>query len=359
MRKIILLIFAFCSVLSQAQEKDSTKKKFFFWDAYAEFYYNHDFNKPAGSLRPSFIYNHKKTNTLSTNLAFLKAGYNNQKFRIAVAGMLGDYGKYNLAAEPDFWQHVLELNAGIKISKTKDLWLDIGVMPSHIGFESAIGGDAFTLSRSLVADNSPYLNTGAALSYLTPNKQLKLSFLLLNGWQTITNNLNNNPKPAAQITYMPDEANTFNYSTFFGKTNLGTTTSFRTYHNLYWQFKGEGFNFTAGLDLGTQDVGNTSSFWAIPTVVYQQTVNKKLKTAIRAEYMYDPDNVVSNTFYTGGSGAKVFGFSWNADYAFNKWSMLRAETRFLRSGNRIFLKELTAVKNNNNFTIALIIRKPR
>lgn len=359
MRILITLCFLAFTCLAQAQQKDSTKKNFFSWDGYAEFYYNHDFNKPTANLRPSFLYNHKKANTLSTNLAFLKAGYNNQKFRVNIAGMVGDYGTYNLAAEPEFWQHVLELNAGIKISKTKDLWIDFGVIPSHIGFESAIGGDAYTLSRSLVADNSPYLNTGAALSYLTPNKQLKLSFLLVNGWQTITSGINNSPKPATQIMYMPDEANTFNYSTYFGKAEFGGTISFRTYHNFYWQFKGEDFNFIAGLDAGTQDAGNTSSFWVIPTVVYQYFVNAKIKTALRAEYMYDSDNIVSNTVYAGGKGAKVFGFSWNADYAFNKWSMLRAEGRFFGSGNRIFSKELTTTKSNSNFSLALIIRKPR
>jgi hypothetical protein len=36
-------------------------------------------------------------------------------------------------------------------------------MPSHIGFESVISADCWTLTRSLLAENSPYYETGMRL----------------------------------------------------------------------------------------------------------------------------------------------------------------------------------------------------
>jgi hypothetical protein len=59
--------------------------------------------------------------------------------RANLALMAGTYAQDNLAAEQDALKYVNEANIGIKISKTKNLWIDAGIMPSHIGWESAIG----------------------------------------------------------------------------------------------------------------------------------------------------------------------------------------------------------------------------
>ena len=41
------------------------------------------------------------------------------------------------------------------------------------------------LTRSLAAENSPYFETGAKISYTSDNGKLFLSGLVLNGWQRI------------------------------------------------------------------------------------------------------------------------------------------------------------------------------
>ncbi len=43
-------------------------------------------------------------------------------------------------------------------------------MPSHIGFESAVGSDCWNLTRSILAENSPYFESGIKLNY-TNKKQ--------------------------------------------------------------------------------------------------------------------------------------------------------------------------------------------
>jgi hypothetical protein len=48
---------------------------------------------------------------------------------------------------------LLEANIGYKPFAATNFWIDAGVMPSHIGFESAIGSDCWNLTRSILAEN--------------------------------------------------------------------------------------------------------------------------------------------------------------------------------------------------------------
>jgi hypothetical protein len=66
----------------------------------------------------------------------------------------------------------------MKLSKKQNLWLDAGIMPSHIGFESAVSADCWTLTRSLLAENSPYYETGIKLGYVSKDEKLYISALL-------------------------------------------------------------------------------------------------------------------------------------------------------------------------------------
>ena len=151
---------------------------------YAELYYQYDFNKPSDNNRPGFVYSHNRHNEFNLNLGFVKAGYSADRVRANLAIGAGTYMNANYAAEPGVLKNVYEANAGIKLGK-KNLWLDAGIFPSHIGFESAIGKDCRTLTRSIAADNTPYYEAGAKLSYGSPDGKWSLTALALNGWQRI------------------------------------------------------------------------------------------------------------------------------------------------------------------------------
>ncbi|MDX2048192.1 MAG: porin, partial [Chitinophagaceae bacterium] len=55
---ITLLVFISCNTLSA---QDSAKILLSF-SAYAEVYYQYDFNKPADNNRPGFVYSHNRHN---------------------------------------------------------------------------------------------------------------------------------------------------------------------------------------------------------------------------------------------------------------------------------------------------------
>lgn len=153
----------------QAQEVEKTKSPLTF-SGYAETYYSYDFANPENHIRPGFFYNYNKHNEVNLNLGFAKMNYSSSTVRGNFALMAGTYAEYNLAAESDLMQHVFEANVGVRISSKANLWVDAGIMPSHIGFESAIGKDNMTLTRSILAENSPYYESGVKIGYTSPSE---------------------------------------------------------------------------------------------------------------------------------------------------------------------------------------------
>jgi hypothetical protein len=123
------------------------------FSGYSEFYYSYDFSKPLNREKPDYTYNYKNHNQLNINLAFVKVNYQTNRFRSNLAFMTGNYAKYNLSAEPNWAKPLLEANIGYKPFAATNFWIDAGVMPSHIGFESAIGSDCWNLTRSILAEN--------------------------------------------------------------------------------------------------------------------------------------------------------------------------------------------------------------
>ena len=170
MKNSIVLLLVFQTTLLLAQT-DTLKKLSF--SAYGDVYYSYDFSNPQNHEKPNFIYNHKRHNEINLNLLLVKAMYSEKNTRANIGLMAGNYAQYNLSAEPTWAQFIYEANVGVKLSKQQNIWLDAGIMPSHLGFESAISADCWTLTRSLVAESSPYYETGVKLNYTNKSFSFK------------------------------------------------------------------------------------------------------------------------------------------------------------------------------------------
>ncbi len=160
MKKTLLIAAGsiLCMHAMAQDQPEKTEPKLTF-SGYAEAYYSFDFNEPENHTKPGFLYNHNRHNELNLNLAFLKANYSSDRVRANVALMAGTYGQYNMAAEQELLKYVYEANVGVRVGK--NVWVDAGIMPSHIGFESAVSKDCYTLTRSIMAENTPYYEAGA------------------------------------------------------------------------------------------------------------------------------------------------------------------------------------------------------
>lgn len=325
---------------------------------YVETYYAYDFNEPENNTRPAFFYSHNRHNEVALNLGFIKAAYNSGSVRVNLALMAGTYANANLAAEEGVLKNVYEANAGVKLSKKANLWVDAGIFASHIGFESAVGKDCWTLTRSMLADNSPYYESGAKLSYTSPSGKWFLSGLILNGWQRIQRPDGNKTITFGhQLTYRTNEKVTLNSSSFVGNDKPEAEKRMRYFHNLYGQFQlTDKFGLIAGFDIGAEQQAKGSesyNAWYSPVLIAQYRLTNKMTIAVRGEYYSDENGVIVAT--DTANGFKTLGYSANFDYNIYENVVWRLEARSLNSEDNIFLKGNETGNTNSFITTALAI----
>lgn len=317
---------------------------------YLEAYYSYDFNLPDNHEKPDFLYNFKRHNEFSLNLALVNLTYEADKVRGNLSLMAGNYSQYNLADEPVWAQMIYEGSVGVLLKE--NLWLDVGVMPSHIGFESAIGMDTWHLSRSLLAENSPYFLTGARFTYGLEDN-LDLIFWLTNGWQNVQRKAGNQSLGMGfGINYRPMEGVEFNYANYFGNEYPQTLRLNRFFNNFYLQYLVDDWGFTIGADYGIEEKLFSTDFnsWFGLTFSLKRNLSERLILATRGEYYSDRKAVILNR------GMRISGFSLNLDYQLTDRSLIRVECRQFSSPENIFERPAGKLSKGNtavNTSLAL------
>lgn len=346
MKKIVSGIFILLSTQLKAQDSTGTLTI----SGYAEAYYQYDFNQPADNNRPGFIYSHNRHNEFNLNLGFIKANYTASRVRANLAIGSGTYMNANYTAEPGVLKNVFEATVGIKISKQKNLWVDAGIMPSHIGFESAISKDCWNLTRSLMADNSPYFETGTKITYTSNNGKWLFSGMALNGWQRIKRvDANSLMSWGTQIQFKPSSKVLLNYSTFIGTDKPDSVRLSRLFHNIYGIFNlTDKFGITAGFDIGTEEKfpgSDDRNTWFTPVFILRYAFTGKWAIAGRVEHYNDRNGVIIAT--GSPNGFQTTGYSLNLDHSPFKNVLFRIELRNLSSKDEIFLKSNSGTTNNS------------
>jgi len=337
---LFLTILALGVNFAQGQSGDSARIKI---SGYAEIYYSYDFNRPLSNDRPAFVYSHNRHNEVNANLAFVKAAYDDGIVHANLTLMTGTYANANLAAEPGVLKNIYEANIGLQVGSK--VIVDAGILPSHIGFESAISKDCWTLTRSILADNSPYYESGVRVTY-TPNKQWTLIGLALNGWQRIRRvNGNSTPALGTQIIFKPNDNITLNYSTFLGNDKPDSARQTRFFNNFYAIILlSDRFGLTAGFDFGAEKKPSAekgTNTWYSPVLIARYKLADQWALAGRIEQYADKNGViVANDF-------KMNGFSLNLDYAPRSNALFRIEGRWLKSQNNYFLEHSGAFGNHD------------
>jgi hypothetical protein len=353
----IVSVFIAFNLFSHTHSSDDSTTN---WqlNLYLEGYFAADINNFSKGNRPEYLYSFHRRNELNLNLGLVQYTYDNDKFRGAIGIQMGTYASRNYGNEPTFLRLINQANAGIRLSKTKQLWLDAGVLESHIGFESAIGTDCWTASRSLLADNSPYFNTGLQLSYQSENEKHEATFVLVNGWQRIAWIQGNSlPSIGHRYTFTPNSNWTINSSSQIGSDYSDAERRMRYFHNFYSKFEGDKNGFIIGLDLGFEQAekgGAQHYLWWAPIAVYQRIVNKQLKTAARLEYFYDQAGVLiplQNEISFSNVGCSV-----NIDYSPLPQITMRLEWRSFVNRIDYFPIETGYTNQNHSIQGHLIVR---
>jgi Putative beta-barrel porin-2, OmpL-like. bbp2 len=309
---------------------------------YTEAYFSFS-SLPSLSNRNSnfeYIYNHHKLNQLALNTAILQAKSSTKNVKCNLAIQTGTYAAANYVAEPTIFQYVYEANIAIKLSNKNNIWFDAGIMPSHIGSESAIGSDNPTLTRSLVAENSPYFETGVKCAYTSKNNKWYTAIILLNGWQNIAATIPNNPLAGGfQITYQPSKKLKLNYSNFLG--SVPNAKNNRWYQDFFveWILLPK-YKYGITTDIG-KDFSVKNKTWYSANTYLQYKPNTKNAIACRLEIFSDPNKVMIASPLLLSNQTNITAASINFDYNIYKNILCRIEPKAI-----LFNHNLPQTNNN-------------
>jgi hypothetical protein len=312
-------------------------------------YYGYDIKHAATNSRPSFLYSHNRQNEFTVNNAVLGMRYDNGQVRGALGLHAGTYVAANYANEDQVFKHIYEAYAGFR--PFEKAWLDVGIFGSHIGFESALSKDNWTLTRSLMAENSPYYEAGARFTYEVDPK-LTLTALVLNGWQNIREN-NQKKAVGTQIQWKPTDKLLINSSTFYGNEQPQEVAKRRRYfHNFYVSYAATDRLSVAGVfDVGKQEQatrGSKAHTWHTGAAFVRYKLAKKWSATGRAEYYCADHGVIINSISPSATDANfnVKSASLNLDYLPTSNVAFRVEGRVFHSGQD-FLTDRNGQPTNN------------
>jgi hypothetical protein len=351
---LLFVLWLFMPLVEIVAQEDSTLK--FSFNGYLETYYLSDFSNSEISDRPSFYVSHHRQNEFNLNIGMFRLAAENKKFKAAFGIMTGSYVNANMEHELGLTKNIYEANINISINKNKELWLLAGIFNSHIGFESAIGADCYTLTRSIVADNSPYYESGLRLNYKKKDAKWEFNLLLLNGWQNIQiRKMNTMPSLGTQVNYNFKKI-IFNSSNYFGNEGTNSSPVWRYYHNFYLiKNIANKSKIILGLDLGLQQKFKAKLlFWHSPQLVYSYRITKKVDLSGRIEHFFDPDAVITLPFKE--AKLNVIGMSINLDYKLWTNLLFRLEFKQLNNSDEIFIKNKRLSHYNSSVAGAISLR---
>jgi len=319
---------------------------------YLDVFYAYDFNRPESGIRQPFLYNHNRHNQVNLNHGILGLGISHPKYRVGLAFHTGTYVMDNYVNEPGVLKNIYEAYVGLALNKKNNLWLDVGIFGSFIGFASPKSIENWTLTRSLCAEGSPYFLTGARVSY-TLNEKWEISASILNGWQRIQMVEGNSlPSFGTQVLFTPNDRLLLNWSTFVGTDDPDATRRMRYFNNFYAQLDiSDKLGLIAGVDIGFQQESKGSSNydnWMALVLILQYQISEKWAMAFRGENYSDQYGVIVPTGTPNGFNTS--GLSVNGDFRPIPDLACRMEIRWLNSVDQVFAKE-DSFTNNNVFIV--------
>lgn len=357
--KITLTLGMLCSLLlhGQSDQSDSILTTLSL-ESSADVFYAYDFNRPDTTSRLPFLVNHNRHNEFNVNLVTIGTRLNSDNYRANLVIQTGTYAYDNYNNESEIMRLLHEANIGIALDKEKKLWLDAGVLVSHIGFESTFHIRDLTLTRSLMAESVPYYLTGAQLSYEF-NQKWYLLVMVANGWQRIQRVEGNSLLSfCTQLRYRPGTNVELNWSTFVGTDDPDETRRMRYFNDVYALIDlGEDWDLQVGFDYGIQQKTKGSSDfdqWTMTSLIARYNIVSHWFINGRVEYASDKANVVISNPST--NEFETWGFSSGIDYRPLKNIIARIEGRYLISPNEIYPKAGGFVTDNFSIITSISIR---
>lgn len=291
------------------------------WGGFVDTYYAWDANRPAAFDR-AYTTQAARHAEFNVNLAFVEARLTGPNTRGHVALQWGTSVQSNYAGEPrngvlsgpGVSQFVQEATAGWRVAPS--LWVDGGIFLSHLGYESWISRDNVAHTRSLVAEYSPYYESGAKLTWVA-SPAVTAQFVVVNGWQNISSE-NSAPAAGVRVDWALPRGVALTYDNFVGDVAHDTLESrVRVYHDLIAQFDpSPRWRLAAAVALGTQSrsaPGGGGATWGGAFAVARWQASPRVALVGRVETYQDVHQVVLAS--ASGAGFRTVGASLGVDVA--------------------------------------------
>ena len=341
---IFLLICIATKLEAQHLKKYTTPK------LYLESYMGHDLLHPSNQLRSSFIFNHKRLNEIGLNAGILGFDYDYRRIKASLSAVQGTYSLYNMAEEPAALASVYEAHFSYQLLRDHELWINVGIMPSNLGFESVLAQKNRMMTRSMLAENSPYYLNAAKLHYTSGNQKWYFEALLSNGWQKM---IDGYLSAGHTIQFRPNTHWVINSSSFIGQVEISPLSNSadlrhrRFFHNFFVQYERAAFNLTGGFDFGYDQLmaePDNGGSWLAGILEFSYQWNEKLHTSVRGEYFFDPNQYV--VYNSSNDEFENLGLALNFGYHLHEYILWHIEGRAFQSMNPFYGGALASDKQS-------------
>ena len=320
--------------------RDTTRKLTF--GGFVDTYHAWDFDRPHTFDR-AFTTQPARYAEFNVNLAYLETKVTGPRYRGRFAAQWGTSVQSNyfneprngIVSGPSVSQFIQEATAGYQLGPT--LWIDGGIFFAHVGYESWISRDNLTYTRSMVADFSPYYESGVKFTW-TPSRRVTTTFAAVNGWQVISAE-NESPGGGIRIDYYPNAKVTLTYDNYVGNSAPDTIAArTRFYHDVILQYNPDDrWQLATVYAIGTQNRstsrGGTASWWGTTTIA-KYHASKTAAIVGRFESYRDPSQVIVSTNLP--NAFKTMSASLGLDVNFRQPVLWRTEIRGYRSVGNVW-----------------------
>jgi hypothetical protein len=326
--------------LLAAQQPPQSQAPAMTFGGFVDTYIAWDTGRPATIDRP-YTTQAARHAEFNVNLAFIDAILSGDRVRGRLALQAGTSVQANYLTEPSVGrysgpslaQYVQEAVVGARIAKSA--WVDAGIFLSHTGSETWVSRDNLTYTRSLVADFSPYYESGVKLTWQV-RPDVTALFTVVNGWQKISEN-NADKSVGVRLDWAVSPHITLGYYNLIGNEEPDSVRAqVRFFNGMTAKWTSHEWTLIGTISGGRQNDGSDAppSWWGASLVAHAQTTEHTAFSG-RVETFSDPHSVIVQT--GTDSPFRAFGGSFGLDFTFAEGVTWRTEFRGLRSQDAIFV----------------------
>ncbi|QQS67805.1 MAG: outer membrane beta-barrel protein [Chlorobiota bacterium] len=227
------------------------------------------------------------------------------------------------------------------------LWLDAGFFKAHLGTESILPKENFTISSAVGSFYEASIESGFRLNY-NPIQELSINFYLLNGYNLFIDN-NTKKSFGSLVTYNFNDNSIISYSNYIGDDTPSSGDSIShllLQQNLYFNSQVGNLKYQIGFDYAIKQNSDVSNLKQSASMIsgilgLKYIFNDNYSLYGRGEYFEDPNGILSGVIIDSknkSTGFKLFGLTAGVEYKPTDNSYLRIEGRqlIMDSDQKIF-----------------------